>query len=98
MKKSKPLQSCIIEVNPVREYTLRVRFDDGSTGDVDFSEWQPFPGVLAPLQQPDVFASAAIHPEHKTLFLPLHRTRLTLTPFGFIAKPIALRSLILVDL
>lgn len=59
-----------VEVKPKDGHRLWVAFDDGTAGEVDFNEWQPFPGVLAPLAQPEVFAQVQIDPENKTLFWP----------------------------
>jgi hypothetical protein len=61
-------------------YRLWVAFDDGTAGVVDFSEWQPFTGVLAPLAQRDMFEQVFIHPETKTLAWP--------TPMPVDADPI----------
>jgi hypothetical protein len=52
-------------------YTLWVKFDDGTNGEVDFTNWQSFKGVLAPLKQHDCFTTVQIHPEHKTLYWDL---------------------------
>jgi len=60
----------VIQVKPLSNYCLWVSFDDGTSGEADFSEWKPFPGVLAPLAQPEVFSQVSIHPEHTTLMWP----------------------------
>jgi hypothetical protein len=60
----------VTEVNLLEGYQVLVLFDDGTAGKVDFWEWAPFPGVLAPLAQPEVFAQLTLHPEHKTIMWP----------------------------
>lgn len=48
---------------------LRLAFEDGTVGDVEFdgSEWQ---GVLAPLNDPAVFAQVSVDPQLGTLVWP----------------------------
>jgi Protein of unknown function (DUF2442) len=60
----------VTEVKPLEGYRLWVSFDDGTSGVVDFSEWEPFPGVLGQLTDQDVFQKVFVHPEHKTLAWP----------------------------
>jgi hypothetical protein len=59
-----------VDVKLQEGYRLWVAFDDGTAGVVDFSEWQPFRGVLAPLAQREMFAKVFIDPESKTLAWP----------------------------
>jgi hypothetical protein len=61
----------VLQVEYRHDYVVWVSFDDDSNGEVDFSEWQPFPGVLEPLKQVDCLASVQIHPESKTLYWDL---------------------------
>src|SRR5262245_29715007 len=43
---------------------LRIRFEDGSEGDVNFAKFMKFHGALGrPLRDPAYFARAFIHPE-----------------------------------
>jgi len=57
----------VTHVKHLEGYTVEVQFDDGTSGQVDFAEWSPFPGVLAPLAQPKIFGTIYVHPEHKTV-------------------------------
>jgi hypothetical protein len=67
---SDSLRNDVIDVKLQDEYRLWVAFDDGTAGVVDFSEWYPFKGVLAPLAQREMFAKVFIDPESKTLAWP----------------------------
>jgi Protein of unknown function (DUF2442) len=51
------------------EYRLRLTFDDGTVGEVDFTgrEWQ---GVFEPLRDPDYFARVAVDAEAGTVTWP----------------------------
>lgn len=53
----------------IGEFRLRLLFDDGTVGDVDFSaaRWQ---GVLESLNDPDVFRQARVDPEAGTVVWP----------------------------
>jgi Protein of unknown function (DUF2442) len=50
-------------------YRLRLLFDDGTVGDVDFSsrEWT---GVFEPLRDPSYFAQVRVDPEASTIVWP----------------------------
>lgn len=41
----------IVEVEPLEEYRLRLRFEDGVTGIVDLAEIIEFIGVFEPLKE-----------------------------------------------
>ena len=51
------------------EYRLRLTFDDGTTGEIDFAgrEWR---GVFEPLRDPDYFAQVTVDPEAGTVTWP----------------------------
>lgn len=53
----------------LRSHVLRLLFDDGTVGDVEFSaeEWT---GVLAPLRDPNYFAKVRIDLEAGTITWP----------------------------
>lgn len=53
----------------IRAHVLRLLFDDGTVGDVDFSaeEWS---GVLQPLSDPKYFARVRVDPEAGTVAWP----------------------------
>jgi Protein of unknown function (DUF2442) len=56
-------------VEVVDVHRLRLTFDDGTVGEVDFSarEWR---GVLEPLQDPAYFAQVRVDPESGTIAWP----------------------------
>ncbi len=64
----KPLQD-ITDVKVVGEHRLRLAFDDGTVGEVDFTarEWR---GVLEPLRDPDYFARVTVDAEAGTIAWP----------------------------
>lgn len=53
----------------VGDHRVRIRFEDGSEGELDFSghSWR---GVFAPLRDPEYFASGGFDPELRTLAWP----------------------------
>lgn len=59
----------IVGVEVVRDYRLRLTFEDGTVGDVDFTrrEWR---GVFAPLRDPDFFARVTVDAEAGTITWP----------------------------
>lgn len=59
----------ITKVEVVGPYRLRLTFDDGTVGDVDFSgrEWR---GVFEPLRDPDYFARVTVDSEAGTVTWP----------------------------
>ena len=56
----------LVEAEYVRDYVLRLRFDDGSTGQVDLSD-RLYGEVFEPLKSLEVFRSFEVHPELHTL-------------------------------
>jgi hypothetical protein len=59
----------ITRVEVVGAYRLRLAFDDGMVGEVDFAgrEWR---GVFEPLRDPTYFARVAVDPEGGTIAWP----------------------------
>jgi hypothetical protein len=59
----------VVGVAVIGEYRLRLLFDDGTVGDVDFSsrEWI---GVFEPLGDPSYFAQVRVDPDAATLAWP----------------------------
>ncbi len=59
----------VIGVEISGEYRLRLTFDDGTVGEVDFSghEWR---GVFEPLRDPDYFARVTVDAEAGTVTWP----------------------------
>jgi hypothetical protein len=59
----------ITGVEVIREYRLRLTFEDGTVGDVDFAgrDWR---GVFEPLRDPAYFARVEVDPEAGTINWP----------------------------
>ena len=59
----------VIEVQVTGPHRLRLRFDDGNSGEVDFADrqWQ---GVFEPLADPDYFAQVWLEPGAETISWP----------------------------
>lgn len=59
----------ITAVEVLGKQRLRLTFEDGTVGDVDFSarEWR---GVLEPLRDPEYFAQVRVDPEAGTIAWP----------------------------
>ena len=59
----------VTAVEVVSDFRLRLTFEDGTVGDVDFStrEWR---GVLEPLSDPTYFARVRVDPEAGTIAWP----------------------------
>lgn len=59
----------VIAVEVVGDYRLRLTFEDGTVGDVDFAdrEWS---GVFEPLRDPSYFARVEVDPEAGTIAWP----------------------------
>jgi len=53
----------------IGEHKLRLLFDDGTVGDVSFSD-DPWDGVFAPLRDPKEFAKVTV--AHGSLYWPEH--------------------------
>lgn len=53
----------------LRDYTIRVRFTDGTTGDVDLAE-ELWGEVFEPLRDPQVFRAFRLDTELNTLVWP----------------------------
>lgn len=60
----------VVEVARTGEYKLRLRFQDGTEGELDFSEILTFRGVFAPLKDPAEFAKVRVDPELGTVVWP----------------------------
>jgi len=59
----------IVGVDVIGDHRLRLRFQDGTVGDVDFSdhEWR---GIFAPLADPSYFSRVAIDADGGTIAWP----------------------------
>ena len=59
----------IVGVAVLGDHLLRLLFDDGTVGDVDFSD-EVWEGVLEPLRDPTYFAKVRVDPEMRTITWP----------------------------
>ena len=78
----------VSEVEVVGEHRLRLTFDDGTVGEVEFAdrEWR---GVLEPLADPGYFALVRVDREAGTIAWP---KGVDLAPEGSMRKPGATRA------
>jgi len=60
----------IVEATPLDGYRVRLRFEDGVTGDVDLSTVVRFEGVFTPLKDLARFRELRVHPELGTIYWP----------------------------
>ena len=60
----------VTQVEVLKGYRLRLEFDDGTSGEVDFTEHVPFNGVFEPLRDPAVFRQVRVDPELGTIVWP----------------------------
>jgi hypothetical protein len=60
----------VIEVEPLGRYRLRLRFEDGVSGEVDVSKMIEFRGVFAPLRDEAEFARVTVDRESGTIVWP----------------------------
>jgi hypothetical protein len=60
----------LIEAEPVGDYVVRVRFDDGTNGDVDLSYLADYGGVFEPLREVGFFRQLRADPEAGTIVWP----------------------------
>lgn len=56
----------VVEAQYTHDYTIHVRFSDGTEGDVDLRE-ELYGEVFEPLKDPAVFKDFRIHSEFRTL-------------------------------
>jgi hypothetical protein len=60
----------LIEATPRNGYTVHVRFQDGTSADVDLSYLTEYGGVFEPLRDPDYFRQLRADPEAGTIVWP----------------------------
>jgi hypothetical protein len=65
--RSTPLLS---EAKPLDGYVVHVRFEDGTTGEVDLSYLLGYGGVFKPLRDPEFFRQLRVNPEAGTIVWP----------------------------
>jgi hypothetical protein len=56
-------------VEVIRDHELRLSFDDGTVGDVSFSD-REWTGVFEPLRDPARFAQVQVDPQFATIVWP----------------------------
>ena len=59
----------VTAVEVVGDHCLRLRFEDGTEGDVDLSTWR-WSGVFEPLADPDYFRQVSLDQELGTIVWP----------------------------
>ena len=59
----------VVEACHVHDFTVHVRFADGTAGDIDLSD-ELYGEVFEPLRDPAVFKTVSVHPEFHTLYWP----------------------------
>ena len=57
----------VIQVEALRDYTLHLRFSDGSEGNVDISKLVPFNAVFEQLKDKAFFSRVTINPDIGTI-------------------------------
>ena len=60
----------VIAVEQTGPYRLRIRFDDGADGEIDFQQVISFKGVFEPLGDPAYFARVRVDDEARTIVWP----------------------------
>lgn len=60
----------ILEARPLEGYRLYLRFDDGTSGEIDLAKVIRFEGVLAPLKDLAQFTQVSVNQELGTIEWP----------------------------
>jgi hypothetical protein len=60
----------VVAVQPLDDYRLRLRFEDGAEGVVDVAQLVPLTGVFAPLRDREQFRQVRVDPELGTIVWP----------------------------
>jgi hypothetical protein len=60
----------VVDVTPLPDHRLFVRFEDGAAGEVNVAECVRFDGVFAPLLDPAEFARVTVNAELGTVVWP----------------------------
>jgi hypothetical protein len=59
----------VAEAHYVKDFTIHLRFADGTEGDVDLRD-ELYGEIFEPLRDPAVFRQFSVHPEFRTLVWP----------------------------
>ena len=57
----------VVEVKVIKNYTLYLRFENGTCGEVDISKIIPFKGVFSKLQDREYFSTVYVNKELGTI-------------------------------
>jgi hypothetical protein len=60
----------LTEARPLEAYVVHVRFEDGTTGDVDLAYLAELDGIFEPLRDLDYFRKLSADPEAGTIVWP----------------------------
>lgn len=60
----------VVEVQPLGEYRLWLRFQDGTAGEVDLRPFLSFEGVFGLLRDPEYFGQVRVKPDLGTICWP----------------------------
>lgn len=58
----------IIDVKPLENYQLYLKFEDNKEGVIDISQIIEFTGIFTPLKQIDYFQTVKLNPEWGTIY------------------------------
>lgn len=57
----------VIGVEVLKDYIVKLTFDDGSSGIIDIAEIVPFKGIFEPLNDKNFFSKVVVNPEIGTI-------------------------------
>ena len=60
----------IVEVQPLGDYRLHIRFEDGASGPINVAALVDFQGVFTPLREPAYFDQVRVDPDLGTIVWP----------------------------
>lgn len=60
----------VVSAEPIRNYELRLEFDDGTQGEIDVTDLVSFVGVFEPLRNLSVFRQVRVDPDLGTVAWP----------------------------
>jgi len=60
----------VVEVKPLPNFRLWIKFDDGASGEADLKKLIDFKGVFAPLKDEREFVKVSVHPEYFVVHWP----------------------------
>jgi len=60
----------IVEVQPLENYHLRIRFDNGVEGVINMADFVPFDGMFAPFKDDSFFRQVRVNKEIGTIVWP----------------------------